>query len=170
MYAAVHEAFGNEQLSANRDQPWAVPNSLVCLLRTITMFPSGHGNGEDWLSSMSRKCCKDNRMCPGSAVEGRRIQGSYCTLWNGLRNARCLPLFRSATYHNRLWRCVALCWHMDTWVHPPPRFPPWCSLQQLFSPRMFSQRGRLGDSWEIKGTVLYKLIGKQLSAKTVMNI
>lgn len=32
-------------------------------------------------------------MCPGSAVEGRRILGSYCTLWNGLRNARCLPVF-----------------------------------------------------------------------------
>lgn len=32
-------------------------------------------------------------MCPGSAVKGRRILGSYCTLWNGLRNARCLPLF-----------------------------------------------------------------------------
>lgn len=67
------------------------------------VFPSGHGNGEDWLSRMSRKCCEDNRMCPGSAVEGLRIQGSYCTLWNGLRNARCLPffffLFRSESYH-----------------------------------------------------------------------
>lgn len=37
-------------------------------------------------------------MCPGSAVEGLRIQGSYCTLWNGLRNARCLPLLRSWPY------------------------------------------------------------------------
>lgn len=38
-------------------------------------------------------------MWPGSAVEGRRIQGSYCTLWNGLRNARCLPYFRFGLCH-----------------------------------------------------------------------
>lgn len=58
-----------------------------------SVFSSGHGNEEDRLSRASRKRCEDNRMCPGSAVEGRRIQGSYCTLWNGLRNARCLPFF-----------------------------------------------------------------------------
>lgn len=67
----------------------------ACLLSMSTVFFSGHGNSEDWLSCTSRKCCEDNRMCPGSAVEGRRIQGSYCTLWNGLRNARCLPFFFS---------------------------------------------------------------------------
>lgn len=77
---------------------------LACLLSMSTVFSSGHGNEEDWLSCVSRKCCEDNRMCPGSAVEGRRIQGSYCTLWNGLRNARCLPcvsfiFFRSESYH-----------------------------------------------------------------------
>lgn len=66
---------------------------LVCLLSMSTVFSSGHGNEEDWLSRTSRKCCEDNRMCPGSAAEGRRIQGSYCTLWNGLRNAKCLPFF-----------------------------------------------------------------------------
>lgn len=80
---------------------------LMCALSMSTVFSSGHGNMEGWLSCTSRKCCKDNRMCPGSAVEGRRIQGSYCTLWNGPRNARCLPFlfflffffFRSGSYH-----------------------------------------------------------------------
>ena len=97
---------------------------LACLLSMSTVFSSGHGNEEDWLSCMSRKCCKDNRMCPGSAVEGWRIQGSYCTLWNGLRNARCLPFvllfFFSGLSHITCWRrqalkimwpCVIHVWH-----------------------------------------------------------
>lgn len=56
-------------------------------------FPTGgHGDeGRQICAARAGSCREDNRMCPGSAVEGRRIQGSYCTLWNGLRNARCLP-------------------------------------------------------------------------------
>lgn len=77
----------------------------------------------DWLSRAGRKCGEDNRMCPGSAVEGRRIQGSYCTLWNGFRNARCLRFFggllRSASYDMLqalmiAWppcdTCASACW------------------------------------------------------------
>lgn len=112
---------------------------LVCLLSMSTVFSSGHGNEEDWLSRTSRKCCEDNRMCPGSAAEGRRIQGSYCTLWNGLRNAKCLPFFfsfRSGSYHmleatgfednvTPVWyMCVTLYWHTDVCGHPPPHSPP----------------------------------------------
>lgn len=66
---------------------------LARRLSVSAVFSSRHGDQHDWLSRRSRKCCEDNRMCPGSAVEGRRIQGSYCTLWNGPRNARCLPFF-----------------------------------------------------------------------------
>lgn len=73
---------------------------LMSLFNMSTVFSSGHSNKTNWLSCMSRKGCKDNRMCPGSAVKGRRIQGSYCTLWNELRNARCLPfLGGSGLYH-----------------------------------------------------------------------
>lgn len=112
---------------------------LACLLSMSTVFSSGHGNEEDWLSCVSRKCCEDNRMCTGSAVEGRRIQGSYCTLWNGLRNARCLPcvsfiFFRSESYHmleatgfednvTLCDTCVTSCWHTDVCGHPPPHSP-----------------------------------------------
>ena len=79
-------------------------------------------------------------MCPGSAVEGLRILGSYCTLWNGLRNARCLPFFffffffRSESYHmleatgfednvTLFDACVAPLWHTDVCGHPPLHSP-----------------------------------------------
>lgn len=82
----------------------------------------------DW-AAWNRKCCKDNRMCPGSAAEGRRIPGSYCTLWNGFWNARCLTFFlffvfyfSAALSHITRWRRRALKiikflwtreWHME---------------------------------------------------------
>lgn len=100
-----------------------------------TVFSSGHGNKGARLSCMNRKCCEDNRTCPGSAAGGRRIQGSYCTLWNGLRNARCLTFLflsflSSESYH--MWKatgfednvtplldaCVARCWHTDVCGDP----------------------------------------------------
>lgn len=61
-------------------------------------------------------------MCPGSVVRGRRIQGSYCTLWNGLRNVTCLP-FLSGFYHI----LEANCWHTlvcGRWPPPSPLTPP----------------------------------------------
>lgn len=75
-------------------------------------------------------------MCPGSAVEGRRIQGSYCTLWNGLWNARCLTFFlffwRSESYHmleatgfeDNLIPFDACVAHGCFCGHPPPHSPP----------------------------------------------
>lgn len=77
----------------------------VCIISMSTVFSSGHSNKEDRVSRASRKRCEDNRMCPGSAVEGRRIQGSYCTLWNGLRNVRCLPFFSLSLGLGRITCC-----------------------------------------------------------------
>lgn len=68
-------------------------------------------------------------MCPGSVVRGRRIQGSYCTLWNGLRNVTCLP-FLSGFYHI----LEANCWHTlvcGRWPPPSPLNPPPSATQLL---------------------------------------
>lgn len=70
----------------------ASPRRLVDSSRPRPAFAGHRGNQGARVSSRSRKCCEDNRMWPGSAVRGRRIQGSFCTLWNELRNAACLPL------------------------------------------------------------------------------
>lgn len=99
-----------------------------------TLFSSGHGNKGAWLSCMSRKCCKDNRMCPGSAAGGRRIQGSYCTLWNELRNARCLPFL--FFLHFLFWALSRItCWRRQALKIMRPR---WMHVWHGAGTRMFA--------------------------------
>lgn len=171
----------------------------ACLLSMSAVFSSDHGNKEDWLSRMSRKCCEDNRMCPGSAVEGRRIQGSYCTLWNGLRNARCLLflffflcLSRITCWRRQalkiMWPCVIHGWHcagtrmfVVTHLDIPPWQPEAFTDRNKTSISSYSgdgqrrlamtarQMGNLSPENTDEKCGPYNLNGGWLSAKTAIN-
>lgn len=132
-------------------------------------------------------------LAPPSRVEEFKEVIVLCGMASGMQDVCLILGWGCVTCWRRqalkiMWpcyACVALRWHMDVCVRPPPRFPPtaWrrrrqeCNLPRQLSSRwmhMFGRDNRVDKrhvTRKIDGKrALFNLPGRQLSAKTVVNL